>query len=155
MRYFQGALEAEIERCKRRHEPMSLLMMDLDKFKQYNDDYGHPIGDEALRRFGQMIREQLRPYDTLARYGGDEFIVLLPATNAAWARHVAERLHQYVAEAPVQLSEGITLHFSCSIGVATYPLHGRTPNELVRSADDALYAAKRTNGDVRAAAAEA
>jgi two-component system cell cycle response regulator len=152
MRFFQSALEAELSRAQRRMrdsvgvEPLSVLMMDLNKFKQYNDSYGHPVGDEALRRFGEMVRSGLRQYDTLARYGGDEFIVLLPATGAHAAHHLAERLRRRVTDSAVQLGDGINVRFSCSFGVATYPVDGATANDLVRVADDALYADKRRPG---------
>jgi two-component system, cell cycle response regulator len=155
MRFFQAALEAEISRSQRRQrdqgviEPLSVLMMDLNKFKQYNDSFGHPIGDEALRRFGSLVRSGLRQYDTLARYGGDEFIVLLPATGADAAQRLAERLRRRVMTSDVRLGEGIDVRFSCSFGVATYPIDGITANELVRMADDALYVAKRGEGGLQ------
>jgi two-component system, cell cycle response regulator len=160
MRFFQMALEAELSRSHRRQrdhgavEPLSVLMMDLNKFKQYNDSYGHPIGDEALRRFGELVKNHLRQYDTLARYGGDEFIALLPSTDADAAHRLATRLRQRVMNSAVQLGEGITVRFSCSFGVATYPTNGSSANELVRMADDALYAAKRGAGDARTTAAK-
>jgi two-component system cell cycle response regulator len=157
MRFFWDALEAELSRSVRRQRdhgivvPLSVMMMDLNQFKQYNDSYGHPVGDEALRRFGELVQSRLRQYDTLARYGGDEFIALLPATDAVAAERLAKRLRQYVMNAAVELGEGINLRFSCSFGVATYPMNGTTANELVRKADDALYAAKRQAGDARTA----
>jgi two-component system, cell cycle response regulator len=159
MRFFQGALAAELSRSQRRQrdhgviEPLSVLMMDLNQFKQYNDSYGHPVGDEALRRFGELVQSRLRQYDTLARYGGDEFIALLPATSADAARRLAKRLRQHVTNSAVQLGDGINVRFSCSFGVATYPVNGTSANELIRMADDALYAAKRNAGDVRTASA--
>lgn len=158
MRFFWAALESELARARRmatdhsRDEPLSVLMMDLNKFKQYNDEYGHPIGDEALRRFGQLIQSKLRRYDTLARYGGDEFIVLLPETGAEAAEHLADRLRQKVAETLVRLSDTVEVKFSSSIGVATYPRDGATAQALVRAADDALYAEKRRTGNERAPA---
>lgn len=153
MRFFQSALEVELSRTVRRHrdqgvsEPFSVLMMDLNKFKQYNDSYGHPVGDEALRRFGELVQGGLRRYDTLARYGGDEFIVLLPSAGSNAAHNLADRLRRRVMAADVRLGEGINVRFSCSVGVATYPVDGATANELVRAADDALYAAKRREAD--------
>lgn len=152
MRFFQMTLEAELSRAQRQardnnsDEHLSVLMMDLNKFKQYNDFYGHPVGDEALRRFGELVRNGLRQYDTLARYGGDEFIVLLPATGADAAHVLAERLRRRVMDSAVHLGGGINVRFSCSFGVATYPDDGTTANELVRVADDALYADKRRPG---------
>ena len=161
MRFFQTALEAELSRAQRRGrdqndvQSLSVLMMDLNKFKQYNDSYGHPVGDEALRRFGELVHSGLRQYDTLARYGGDEFIVLLPATGADAARRLAERLRQRLMSSAVNLGAGINVRFSCSFGVATFPINGTTANDLVRMADDALYAAKRSDGEVRTAQVEA
>lgn len=161
MRFFQTALAAELSRAQRKQrdqgvvDPLSVLMMDLNKFKQYNDSYGHPVGDEALRRFGQLVLSGLRKYDTIARYGGDEFIVLLPSTGAGAARQLAERLRQRVTSSSVELGEGINVRFSCSFGVATYPTNGLTANDLVRAADDALYEAKRGDGRVRTALAGA
>lgn len=160
MRSFRSTLEAELSRAQRRRhdnnteEPLSVLMMDLNKFKQYNDSYGHPIGDEALRRFGELIRSGLRQYDTLARYGGDEFIVLLPATGAAAAHLLAERLRRRVTDSAVRLGDGINVRFSCAVGVATYPIDGANVDDLVRIADDALYADKRRSGDGHPALAD-
>lgn len=156
MRFFQTALDAELSRSQRRQrdhgvvEQLSVLMMDLNKFKQYNDSYGHPVGDEALRRFGALVQSRLRKYDTLARYGGDEFITLLPATGNDAAGRLAKRLRQYVMQTDVVLGKDIHVRFSCSFGVATYPVDGTSANDLVRVADDALYNAKRAMGDRRA-----
>lgn len=158
MRFFQIALESELSRSSRRQrdhgivEPLSVLMMDLNKFKQYNDSYGHPVGDQALRRFGELIKGHLRQYDTLARYGGDEFIALLPSTDADAANRLVKRLRQHVMNSAVQLGDGINVRFSCSFGVATYPTNGSSANELVRMADDALYADKRAAGHARTTA---
>ncbi len=142
-REFQRRLIEEIERARRHSRPLSLLMFDLDHFKQINDTYGHPAGDEVLRAFAVRIRNELRPADRAARYGGEEFSVILPETTADGARIMAERVRQAVANTPIRLADGREIRLTVSTGASCYPDDAESPEELVVRADQALYAAKR------------
>ncbi len=137
------ALELEIIRARRYKHPVSVLMMDLDHFKQVNDAYGHLVGSECLAQVGQLIRECTRETDVNGRYGGEEFITFLPETDTQAAFIVAERIRGAM-EARKFVTEGICYHVCISIGIATLPLHGDELESLVRAADCALYQAKNT-----------
>ncbi len=151
MRYFRMTLETELLRSKRLGQPLSVLMMDLDNFKNYNDMFGHQAGDEALRQFGNFVRADLRRYDVFARYGGDEFIALLPATGPVLARTIADRLQLRIGETIATVRDGIEVRLSCSVGSASYPADGTGVDSLVRAADDAHYAVKRLHQAERTA----
>jgi diguanylate cyclase (GGDEF)-like protein len=136
-RAFQEALHSAAQMAERLQQPLSLIMFDIDHFKQFNDRFGHPAGDELLEQVAQVLRESARAYDAAARYGGEEFALLLPNTTLEQAVQVAERLRQQIRairnpHAPV----------SASFGVATYR-RGTPPATLVYEADAALYRAKR------------
>jgi len=141
-REFQRQLNEEIERARRHGRRLSLLMFDLDHFKQINDRYGHPAGDEVLRAFAALIRNELRPTDRAARYGGEEFTVILPETSADAARIMAERVCRTVANRPIRLPDGREIRLTVSAGGSCYPDDTGSPAELVARADQALYAAK-------------
>lgn len=143
-RHFEWRLSEEIERARRYKYPLSTLMLDLDHFKQVNDNYGHQIGDIVLQQVAQRLRRILRRTDFLARYGGEEFIVLAPQTPADRALILAERLRQVIAESPFPIADNLQIHITISIGVAVFPDHAQNENELVRAADAALYKAKQT-----------
>jgi diguanylate cyclase (GGDEF)-like protein len=134
-----AAIDSELARAQRWTQPFAVVFLDLDHFKALNDTYGHNIGDDALREFGRVIGTALRATDTPGRWGGEEFIVLLPQLGSAEAREVAERMRAAVAQHPFT-SAGI--HLTCSAGVATYPHFGNDRNALVAAADEAMYAAK-------------
>ena len=140
-RHLSGMFETELSRALRLSAPLSVLMMDLDDFKAINDQFAHQEGDALLQHVGEYLTRGLRPTDVLARYGGDEFVALLPATGRHEALALAERLRK--AFSNVELP-GHTDSFSVaiSIGVATYPEDGTTEDELIRAADAALYDAK-------------
>ena len=139
--FFFAAVEREIDRSTRSGRGFCLLMMDLDELKAINDRYGHFIGDRVLNDVGDIIRAGVRRIDTAARYGGDEFVVLLPETEASGAWVLAEKIRQGVAEL---LVPGTESRPSMSVGVVSYPDDGRTPDELMIAADQAMYASKRT-----------
>jgi diguanylate cyclase (GGDEF)-like protein len=145
-RYLTLGLGHEIERATRFHRPLALLMLDLDRFKQINDQHGHPAGDAVLIELARRMRAEVREVDTVARYGGEEFVIVLPETDAAGAASTAERLRHSIRSAPFRI-EGIDLHVTASIGVAVFPEHGATPSDLLRSTDDALYQAKAGGRD--------
>jgi diguanylate cyclase (GGDEF)-like protein/putative nucleotidyltransferase with HDIG domain len=137
-------LEKEVERARRYGHPLSILFFDGDHFKRVNDTHGHSVGDAVLRELGSRAKGILRGGDTLGRYGGEEFMVLLPETDLVLAREVAERLRVEVATHPLAagLVEG-GLHITISIGVATFPVDGQSASEVVEQADQAMYWAKR------------
>ncbi len=125
-------------------ETLSLLMLDIDHFKNYNDMYGHPAGDRALRAVSETIKARLRPADMAARYGGEEFVVLLPSTDRNTARSVGERLREAVSATIIHCDRGDPLpRVTASIGVTEMADHC-TPGELMKEADKALYEAKRS-----------
>jgi diguanylate cyclase (GGDEF)-like protein/putative nucleotidyltransferase with HDIG domain len=137
-RYFQERLNQEIERSALSGDDFSVLTIDLDFFKTYNDIYGHAMGDEILQEFGQLIRSSIRTSDIGARYGGDEFAVILLRTSAEGAKMVAERIREGLQSS--MDAKGIML--TCSIGIACWRVDGITRETLIQAADKALYAAK-------------
>jgi diguanylate cyclase (GGDEF)-like protein len=139
--FFFAAIEREIARSTRSGRGFCLLMMDLDELKAINDRQGHFVGDRILRAVGEVIREGVRRIDIAARYGGDEFVVLLPETEPTGAYVVAEKIRMGVAELEMP---GTDMKTSLSIGVVSYPDDGRTSDELMISADQAMYASKRS-----------
>lgn len=140
------ALAAALNRARRYGEPVAVLLVDLDHFKQVNDQLGHEAGDVLLGRIGALLASEARSYDTVARIGGDEFVVVCPTTDTFGARAMAERLRRLVRETGAAvLPEGEEV--TVSIGIAVYPLAGDTPEELLRAADAALYEVKRAGRD--------
>ena len=137
-RTFGAALERELARGARSGEPVSLVILDIDKFKLVNDLHGHPAGDEALRNVAAALSIACRDLDTAARYGGEEFAVILPDCSPERSVDIADRLREAVASAPAVV--GLT----ASAGVASYPVHGGDADSLVRAADDAMLISKRT-----------
>jgi len=137
-RYFQERLNQEIEKSIVSESDFSLLFIDLDFFKTYNDIYGHVLGDEILREFGQIIRNSIRSTDIGARYGGDEFAAILLGTSIENAASVAERIREGLEMSMDQ--KGITL--TCSIGIASRRVDGILRNNIIQAADKALYNAK-------------
>jgi diguanylate cyclase (GGDEF)-like protein len=134
------ALEQEIERSEKDGFSCSLLFLDIDHFKGLNDKYGHPAGDYALHKFSQIAQMQLRATDIVGRWGGEEFIVILPETSLKEAQHIAERLRIAVSQHTFEIERG--LHLSCSIGLASYPEQAATGEGLLSTADQAMYLAK-------------
>ncbi len=137
--YFKNRLAEELNRAHRKSKTCSLLMLDLDKLKQINDTFGHPVGDAAIRQVATMLKTLLRSGDTAARYGGEEFAVILPETPLAEATMIADRLRRNINRNPVP---GLG-HISTSIGVASFPSQATSGEELIDRADKALYVAKR------------
>jgi diguanylate cyclase (GGDEF)-like protein len=142
-RHIMETLANEATRACRLKHVFSVMMIDVDHFKQYNDGSGHQAGDALLRKIGAIFQESIRNIDYAGRYGGDEFIVLLPEVGSTRALEVADRLRERVA-AETLTSETEKVPVSLSIGVATLPEHGETPEAIVASADTALYHAKRS-----------
>ncbi len=144
--FFFAAIDREIARSARSGRGFSLLMMDLDELKAINDRLGHFQGDRVLRGVGEVIVQGVRQIDTAARYGGDEFVVLLPETDPTGAFVLAEKIRLGVGAMPIDLPGGAP-RVSLSIGVVNYPDDGRTADELIISADGAMYASKRAGKD--------
>jgi diguanylate cyclase (GGDEF)-like protein/putative nucleotidyltransferase with HDIG domain len=142
-RHFEERLKEEIGRHSRYGNVFSLLLLDLDNFKTYNDIYGHPAGDILLTQIGRIIKSSVRSADQAFRYGGDEFAVILPEAAMDDAHVVAERVRAQIAKEMEDKESAVT----CSIGVAIYPADGMISGELVTVADTALYYAKRTGGN--------
>lgn len=137
-------IRQEFDRFRRYGSCLSLIVADFDNLKTINDTYGHPVGDEVLRTIGDILRETSRESDVLARYGGDEFVILLPQTNSKNASNMAERIRQKVEKHTFSIQD-LKLKSTISMGVATVPEEGiNTPQDLIESADRALYGAKRS-----------
>ena len=142
-RHFEERLKEELARHSRHSEVFSLFLLDLDSFKTYNDIYGHPAGDRLLNEIGRIIKRTIRSADQAFRYGGDEFIIILPQTTTDDAYSVAERVREQVARG----MEAKEIAVTCSIGLASYPSDAVIAGELITIADTALYYAKRTGGN--------
>ncbi len=143
--YLHQRLEEELERSARFGHSVSLVMLDIDNFKQFNDRYGHPKGDRVLSAVSAVIRQNLREIDVAARYGGEEFVIVLPETDVAGAMSVAERIRQSVADfSHIVVDGGEPVRQTVSLGVAMYPLHATTAARLIEQADKAMYEAKHS-----------
>jgi diguanylate cyclase (GGDEF)-like protein len=152
-RQCEESVVSEVARGERFGSPLAVVLADLDDFKAVNDRFGHPTGDEVLRAFATVLREQTREFDVTGRWGGEEFLILLPGTDAEGGRYVAERLRQAVAARTMLAPSGASFPVTASFGVASFP-DERSAGELVAAADAALYEAKRT-GKNRVVAASA
>ncbi len=142
--YLHQRLDEEMERCMRFEHEMSLIMLDIDDFKKFNDRYGHPKGDTVLKAVSAIIKQNLREIDVAARYGGEEFVLMLPETDIAGAAAVAERIRLSMAQYPhITGDEGERVMQTVSLGVANYPTHAGSAAALVEAADQAMYRAKR------------
>jgi diguanylate cyclase (GGDEF)-like protein len=141
-RYLLDAFDKEVRRADRHERSFCVLMIDVDRFKQYNDTYGHLAGDEVLRKMGVVLKEATRDLDVTARYGGEEFICLLPECDLANAVIAGERIRNRLAK---ETFEGGTV--TISVGVAEFPTHGENPAAVIAEADAALYEAKAAGRD--------
>src|SRR5215470_7341592 len=148
-RFFWEALSAEWKRASRSGRPFSVVLVDLDKFKEVNDTFGHLEGDLVLARVGRLLEQKCRQSNVVARYGGDEFVILMPETGVEQAQILAERLRLWLATDPM-LSEH---HITGSFGVASFPVHGFSAEDIIRVADAGMYVSKKAGGD-RVSAAE-
>ena len=135
-------LTLEVNRCTRYNATLSILMIDLDLFKSVNDNYGHPAGDQVLIEVANILTSTCRSSDGAGRHGGEEFLIVLPETNIAKARELAERIRMAVEKHSFCVSESLNINLTCSIGVAEF--HGeRTLSDLLQLTDEMLYRAKR------------
>jgi diguanylate cyclase (GGDEF)-like protein len=142
-RFFWEALSSEWKRGSRSGRPFSVVLVDLDKFKEVNDSLGHLEGDLVLARVGRLLEQKCRQSNVVARYGGDEFVILMPETGIEQAQVLAERLRLWLATDPM-LEEH---HITGSFGVASFPLHGFSMEDLIRVADAGMYVAKHAGGN--------
>ena len=145
-RYLDETLERELSRSRREGYPLAVVIIDLDHFKRINDTYGHQAGDQALVVFAETLRADIRHEDLLCRYGGEEFVVLMPGMPLAIAAERAEVWRRKIADIRVHFGN-FELSFTASAGIAAYPDHGKMPDELTKAADTALYQAKKTGRD--------
>ena len=149
-RFFWEALSAEWKRASRSGRPFSVVLIDLDKFKEVNDSMGHFEGDLVLARVGRLLEHKSRQSNVVARYGGDEFIILMPETGAEQAQVLAERLRQWLAADPMLSEHKVTGSF----GVGSFPIHGFSIEDIIRVADAGMYVSKRSGGNLVSTAQE-
>lgn len=140
-RYLDETLEREVARARREGHPLSIVMLDVDHFKKLNDTYGHQAGDEVLKALAGLLRDNTRTEDVACRYGGEEFLVLLPSMPLDKACERAERWRNQLEQKTFYFGN-FSLSVTASFGVSSYPHHGKTPDDLTRAADAALYSAK-------------
>ena len=146
-RHMGFILETEIYRSQRYNYEFSLIFIDLDHFKQVNDTQGHLVGSRLLAEIGNSLKDHCRLIDFAFRYGGDEFVLLLPQTSKENATNVARRLHRLIRESTWLHNEGLNITLTASMGVASYPVDSRTKEGLLHLADEAMYLVKNTNRD--------
>lgn len=152
-RSLRGSLRREVERASRFNHRLAVLALDLDRFKEVNDVYGHPAGDAVLAEFARRIGSEIREVDMAFRQGGEEFVVMLPETDTHGATVLAHRLGMAVRESPMTIAprgatnRSVSINVTVSIGIAVYPEHATTADGLLDAADDALYAAKAAGRD--------
>ncbi|MBI5055758.1 MAG: diguanylate cyclase [Nitrospirae bacterium] len=141
-RFINGFLMKEIERCKRTNSHFSIVISDIDDFKIINDTYGHLAGDLALKAVSQIIVDTVRNLDVVGRYGGDEFMIILPETSSDIASYVIDRLRCKIENLEISLPKGLAAKITCSFGIATFPDDGTGSDDLLVTADERLYKAK-------------
>ena len=146
-RHLYKVLETEVYRSSRFGYEFTVLFIDLDHFKQVNDTHGHLVGSKLLAEIGYLIKAQLRLIDYAFRYGGDEFVILLPQTGKDAALVVARRLRDTLRTSLFCKEEGLNLNVRASIGVATYPHDAKTPKDIIRQADEMMYLVKNSSRD--------
>jgi diguanylate cyclase (GGDEF)-like protein len=144
-RHFRAMMTREVQRARRFRRPLSIIMLDIDDFKQVNDRYGHPVGDHVLRVLSRIIRARgARDHDLVSRYGGEEFVIGSLEADKRIAVAIAERLRQSVEQQKISGSKQSGLRVTISLGVASFPDDAESLDELIENADRALYHAKRS-----------
>jgi diguanylate cyclase (GGDEF)-like protein len=146
-RYMEESLQREIYKCERQQEFLSIIMLDVDRFKKFNDSFGHIAGDALLRELGSFLQTNIRASDIACRYGGEELIIIMPETPLQFAQQRGEEIREKVKNIELKHEPVIDSGISLSLGVACFPLHGLTPQEVIKAADTALYRAKKAGRD--------
>jgi diguanylate cyclase (GGDEF)-like protein/PAS domain S-box-containing protein len=146
-RYMEETLEREIGRAARNKRPLAIIMLDVDNFKGFNDSFGHEAGDAALQNLCQMLKTYIRSEDVACRFGGDEFVLILPDTSAELGAQRAEEMRIAVGNVEVQYHGHLLRPMTLSFGIATFPANGRTSKDLLRASDTALFRAKSEGRD--------
>lgn len=146
-RYMEDTLVRELNRVARKKLSLAIIMLDIDNFTQFNDNYGHAGGDELLRRLGGCLHEHIRIADIACRYGGDEFVLILPEASREDARECAEQIRQGIKHLRMPFQNPMLVAVTLSIGVAVFPMDGSTQKTVMKAADTALYQAKNAGRD--------
>lgn len=141
-RFFQEHMHRSIDQANRFKHKFSLLLIDIDFFKKFNDTYGHQAGDEVLRQVAKKLKKTVRTVDVVARYGGEEMAIILDRANEEEAMAVAQKVVSAIAEEAYPIAEGVAKHVTISCGVATFPTHGESPSQMIEFSDAGLYRAK-------------
>jgi len=141
-RFINGFLTKEIERSKRQDVEFSTVICDMDDFKKINDTYGHLAGDTVLKVFSQIITKAIRTQDVAGRYGGDEFMIILPDADAETASQIIDRVRRMIEKTEIPVANGKKVRITASFGIATFPEHGTSPDDLLIASDERLYLAK-------------
>lgn len=141
---FLAPFDKYIHQAKQNSMPLSLIMLDIDNFKNFNDSYGHQVGDKVLKSLANIISENSRPSDFCVRFGGDEFIILLPETSQKQALQIAANLRDKVEKSSIYLNNNKEIHYTTSIGVATYPENGSEQTSILNAVDKAMYRSKKS-----------
>lgn len=144
-RHLHHILDTEVNRSQRYHKPFSMIFMDIDHFKKVNDTYGHVHGSELLKEVAEVIQKNIRVVDFGARYGGDEFVIVLPETGKDEAFNIAERIRSSIEKNKFLERGGLSIHFTASLGVATFPQDADSKDGLIKMADHAMYDSKKTS----------
>jgi diguanylate cyclase (GGDEF)-like protein/PAS domain S-box-containing protein len=146
-RYMEASLQREIHRCDRLKKPLGIIAIDIDRFKHFNDEFGHDAGDLVLQELGNFLQSQIRGADIACRYGGEELVLILPETGLEDLRMRAEQIREGVKELRLQHNRQLLDRITISLGIACFPEHGLTPKILLKAADTSLYAAKQQGRD--------
>jgi diguanylate cyclase (GGDEF)-like protein len=146
-RYMEDVLKQHLSRVTRQHHPLGMIMVDIDHFKRFNDAHGHAAGDALLREVGRLLQNQIRVEDVACRYGGEEFLLIMPGASIAETWDRAGKLRREVKELQIEHEGRMIGEITLSAGVAVYPEHGSTQDSLMRAADAALYRAKQGGRD--------
>jgi diguanylate cyclase (GGDEF)-like protein len=146
-RYMEETLEREIRRAARNKRPLAVIMLDVDNFKEFNDSFGHEAGDVALQNLCQMLKTHIRSEDVACRFGGDEFVLILPDTSTELGAQRAEEMRIAVGHVDMQYHDHLLRPMTLSFGIATFPADGRTSKDLLRASDTALFRAKTEGRD--------
>jgi diguanylate cyclase (GGDEF)-like protein len=146
-RFMQESLDRELQRARRKKRPLAVVFLDLDHFKQFNDSFGHDAGDTVLRTIAELFRQHFRGDDVICRYGGEEFAIILPESTAKDAAKRANLLRLHARKLRIRHQDQTLDPVTLSMGVAAFPEHGSTPEELLQAADHCLYQSKSEGRD--------